>query len=47
VPEAPKAEAPRTRLVPRWLAALVLAALLGAAGWGSWLVLSNQLPGPG
>lgn len=40
-PEPPTG--PRKTLVPRWLAALVLAALLGAGALSGWLVFTDQL----
>ena len=47
VPAPPEPDPRQSSLVPRWLAALVLAALLAAAGWGSWLVFTDRLGGAG
>jgi len=43
VNEAPDRRDGRTSLVSRWLAALVLAALLVAAARLSWLVFTDRL----
>lgn len=44
--EAPQAAPLPTRLIPRWLAALVLALLLAAGALSAWLLVSADLRGP-